>query len=124
LLVLDLRRRRALFDDAPAYVRLMSDERVYPDLMQTPYASVAQWRDRLAAALPPHSGDLMLVADHEGELVGMGSLHPIGTAARRRHAMSLGLSVQGDHQGQGVGHVLMAALVDYADKWTMRCVWS
>ena len=38
--------RRAQVDDAPAFVRLMSDEAVFGSLMQLPHPSEALWRER------------------------------------------------------------------------------
>ncbi|OYU98728.1 MAG: hypothetical protein CFE45_15385 [Burkholderiales bacterium PBB5] len=49
--------------------------------------------------------------------MGLAGLHPTGPALRRRHAMSLGISVAAQAQGQRVGTALMAALCDYADQW-------
>jgi putative acetyltransferase len=49
--------------------------------------------------------------------VGLAGLHSVGPSVRRRHAMSLGVTVAKASQGQGVGQALMAALIDYADNW-------
>jgi putative acetyltransferase len=61
--------------------------------------------------------DLGVVAERGGVVVGSAGVHPAGPALRRRHAMHLGISVAPAMQGQGVGSALMAALVDYADRW-------
>lgn len=114
---MDLSLRRATADDAPAFVRLMSDPQVFANLMQLPHASEAFWRERLSPAGGPSHQDMHLVALRQGELVGSAGLHSAGPAVRRRHAMSLGISVASQAQGQGVGQALMAALLDYADNW-------
>ncbi|MEP7058405.1 MAG: GNAT family N-acetyltransferase [Caldimonas sp.] len=110
--------RRATIDDAAAFARIMGDPAVLPGLMQVPYADVALWRTRLAEFSAPGRLDLPLVAELQGEVVGMASLHPASPSQRRRHAMKLGIAVAPAAQGQGVGRTLMAALCDYADNWS------
>lgn len=112
-----LRIRRATLDDAPAYARIMGDDQVYPGLMQTPYTSAEQWHARLSDSLAPGRLDLLLVAERSGAIVGSAGLHPAGLQVRRRHAMTLGISVASAYQRQGVGHALISALIDYADHW-------
>jgi len=109
--------RRANPKDAAAYARIMGDPAVYPGLLQMPYADEESWRARLAESTAPGKIDLLLVAERGGEVVGSAGLHPSGPTLRRRHAMFLGISVASAMQGQGVGGALMAALVDYADRW-------
>jgi putative acetyltransferase len=109
--------RRASPKDAAAYARIMGDPAVYPSLMQLPYASEDAWRARLADSCEPGRADLLLVAELGGEVAGTAGLHPVGPALRRRHAMTLGMSVAREQQGRGVGAALMAALCDYADRW-------
>ena len=109
--------RRARADDAAAFARMMGDPVVLPSLMQMPYPSEDAWRARLSEAQPPGKADLSLVAERGGEVVGSAGLHPTGPALRRRHVMMLGISVIPSAQRQGVGHALMQALCDYADRW-------
>jgi len=113
-----LRVRRARVEDAAAFARGLSDPAVYPHVLQMPYADEAIWMPRLAESLAPGRADVILVAETgEGTVVGGGGLHPAGASPRRRHAMMLGLHVEPAWQGQGVGHLLMQALCDYADRW-------
>ena len=109
--------RRARPDDAAAIARMMDDPAVYAGLMQMPYASADAHRTRLTEGQAPGKVDLLLVAERAGEIVGSSGLHPAGLAIRRRHVMSLGISVVTEAQGQGVGSALMAAMCDYADRW-------
>lgn len=109
--------RRAGVQDAAAYARIMGDPEVYPGLMQMPYASEEQWRQRLEETLAPGKTDLLLVAQIQGVVVGSSGLHPVGAQLRRRHALMLGISVLPSAQGQGVGASLMQAMCDYADHW-------
>lgn len=108
--------RRATPDDAPAIVSLMADPQVYGGLMQLPYPSEAQWRQRLEGS-DNGGAELSLVAEREGSIVGSAGLHPVGAHVRRRHVAMIGISVRPDAQGQGVGTALMQALCDYADRW-------
>ena len=109
--------RRVEPADAEAIARMMGDPTVYPGLMQVPFPGVAAWVERLKT--PPVQGslDLFLIAERDGQAVGSAGLHPVGPSLRRRHVAMLGISVIGPAQGQGVGSALMAALLDYADRW-------
>ncbi len=109
--------RRANPKDAAGYARMMSEAEVYANLLQLPYADEDLWRQRLTESCVPGKADLSLVAEIDGELAGSAGLHPAGLAARRRHAMSLGISIAKQAQGRGVGSALMTALCDYADRW-------
>ena len=109
--------RRARVDDAAAMARLMGDPAVYPGLMQMPYASEELQRARLVESLAPGKPDILLVAERGGEVVGSCGMHPAGPSPRRRHVMTLGISVRADAQGQGVGSALMQAMCDIADRW-------
>jgi len=103
--------RRVSPADAEAFARMMNDPAVFPGTLQVPYASVEMWRERLT---PPggHSPmDTSLVAEVNGEVVGSAGLFGVERAARRRHVMSLGISVV------GAGQALMSALCTQADDW-------
>ncbi len=109
--------RRARVDDAAAIASLMDDPAVYAGLMQMPYASVEAHRTRLVDFLAPGKVDLLLVAERDGDVVGSSGMHPVGPALRRRHVVSIGISVRPDAQRQGVGSALMEAMCSYADRW-------
>lgn len=111
-----LQIRRATPDDAPGVARLMADPAVFGGLMQLPYPSEAQWRQRLDGA-DNGGAELSLVACRGDELIGSAGLHPAGTHVRRRHVAMIGIAVLPSVQGQGVGSALMQALCDYADGW-------
>jgi L-phenylalanine/L-methionine N-acetyltransferase len=109
--------RRAVPQDAAAFARLMAEPGVYANLMQLPYPTEAQWAARLGSPPPEGSIELRLVAELGGEVVGSLGLHPASDRVRRRHVAMLGISIAGAAQGQGVGSALMAAALDYADRW-------
>lgn len=109
--------RRATPNDAGAWARHMSQPEVYGALLQMPYANEESWRQRLVESCAPAKPDLLLSGELHGEVVATAGLHPAGAQLRRRHAMSLGISVSPEAQGRGVGSALMTAMCDYADRW-------
>lgn len=109
--------RKARVADAEAFARMMSDPEIYPHLLQMPYGDADLWRQRLTEMCAPGKGDLLLVAEVDGEVVGAAGLHSTGPSPRRRHAMGMGIQVQPQWQGRGVGTLLMQSLCDYADRW-------
>jgi len=109
--------RRISAKDAAAMARYMGDPAIFGALLQMPYPSEAAWQARLSDDGGAGKLDITLVAERDGELVGSAGLFSTGPAARRRHAMGLGISVAREAQGQGVGNALMVALCDYADRW-------
>lgn len=109
--------RRARPSDAEAFARMMAAPEVFGNLMQLPFPDAELWRARLAGQNAANQADLHLVADVDGVVVGSAGLHPCGVALRRRHAMSLGMSVDLAWQRRGVGSALMAGLCMYADRW-------
>lgn len=109
--------RRAQPGDAAALAAQLAEPDIFPGLLQLPYANVELWQQRLSTPPVAGSPELFLVAEREGKLLGSAGLHPAGAQLRRRHVMSLGISVSAAAQGQGVGGALMTALLDYADHW-------
>lgn len=109
--------RRARADDAPAITATMSEPDVARQLLQLPFGSEDFWRKRIGE-MPAGAGsaEVMLVAELDGDVVGNAGIHPVA-GVRRRHAAGIGIAVASVAQGRGVGSALMAALVDWADRW-------
>jgi putative acetyltransferase len=109
--------RRPRPTDAAAIAATMADPQVQPGLLQMPYGTEAFWRKRIEE-MPVGSNvqELFIVAERDGQVVGNAGLQPMH-GVRRRHVMGLGISVAHDAQGRGVGSALMAALIDWADRW-------
>ena len=112
-----MRVRKARVDDAEAFARMMADPAIYPQLLQMPYGDADLWRQRLTEMCAAGKGDLLLVVEVDGQVVGAAGLHSTGASPRRRHAMGMGIQVQPEWQGRGMGALLMQSLCDYADRW-------
>ncbi len=98
-------------------VAIMGDGGVLSGLLQLPHATEAQWRKRIEEMpVGPATAELFIVAERGGEVVGNAGVHPL-QHVRRRHAAGIGMAVARHAQGQGVGTALMAAIVDWADRW-------
>ncbi len=110
--------RRTKVADAEAFARIFCDEAVFGGVLQMPHPSADMWRKRLEDNDAPGKIGLPLTAEVEGEVIGNAGLHPATLGSQRRaHVMALGISVATAWQGQGVGSALMAAMIDYADRW-------
>ncbi len=109
--------RRTRVSDAEAYARLMAHPEVYANLLQMPWPSPDHWQARLTESCAHGSPHVQIVAEAHGKVVGAAGLHPVGISPRKRHMMLLGINVDLDWQGRGVGTLLMQSLCDYADNW-------
>lgn len=79
-----------------------------PDM---PAASRLEWLQKIE----PHGCRVVAVAG--GRIVGSAGLHLAGTSLRRAHVRGLGIGIAQDWQGRGVGRMLIARLLDWADNW-------
>lgn len=96
---------------------MMSEHEVFRQLLQLPFPDAELWRQRLSGQGASHGAELHLVAEADGRVIASAGLHPVGVHLRRRHVMSLGMSVSVPWQGRGVGTALMTELCHYADNW-------
>lgn len=94
---------------------LYNDPAVARQVLQMPYQSVEQRRKRLHDSADDDRL-LILVALHQGDVIGSASLeqHP---RIRRSHSGSIGMGVAVAWQGKGVGSRLLGELLDIADNW-------
>jgi putative acetyltransferase len=100
--------------DYEALQRIFAAPKAVWGTSQLPFPSVEQWRKRLA---DPPQGLSSLVACVDDEVVGSLGLHTFPDRPRRRHAGHIGMAVQDDWHGKGIGTALMQAAVDLADNW-------
>lgn len=110
---LDVVIRRAEPSDADGFAGVFASHSTAAGTLQTPYPSITQWKERLAQ---DPSKNHVFVALVDGRIVANAGLHSAGNH-RRAHAWNLGISVQQDFQGRGIGKQLMATLIDLADNW-------
>lgn len=94
---------------------LYNDPAVARQVLQMPYQSVEQRRKRLHDSADDDRL-LILVALHQGDVIGSASLeqHP---RIRRSHSGSIGMGVAVAWQGKGVGSRLLGELLAIADNW-------
>ncbi|SPJ33299.1 GNAT family N-acetyltransferase [Kushneria phyllosphaerae] len=109
--------RQARMEDAEAVCRIFNHEEVFPNTMQLPFSSPSYWQQRLECM---DRGHHMLAACHPQApetLLGLIGLHPVAASARVAHVRTIGLSVDPDYAGQGIGSQLLRAAIDLADNW-------
>ena len=99
-------------EDAPAMARLHAMPGFRFGTLRPPFPNIASARNYLQQL---KREDLQLGAFADDRLVATGSLHRF--AGRRAHAAGLGMGVADDFSGQGIGTVLLEALLDAADNW-------
>ena len=99
--------------DAEAILKCYTAPLAARNTPQIPYRSLESVREQLTKS---GEGDHLLVAEIEGEVVGVIGLH---TSSRPRvnHKAEVGMMVRDDWKGKGVGAALMQAVIELADKW-------
>ena len=100
--------------DYDAIRETMMQPRAQSETLQVPYTSLEVFRKR-AAEFPPT--DYILVAEMDGRIVGNVALIGNPRHIRRRHVVSLGITVHDAWHGKGAGSAMMQAALDLADKW-------
>ena len=98
---------------AEGLAALYGDPVVARQVLQLPYQTAEQWRQRQSGE---REGRVALVALQQERVVGSASLEQ-QPRIRRQHCGALGMGVARDCQGQGIGSQLLAALLDLADNW-------
>jgi putative acetyltransferase len=110
----DVVLRRAEPGDAEGIALTFRSRGLAAGTLQTPYPSLAQWKEKLATSAMKH---YVFVALAEEQIIGHAGLHPTGDSPRRAHAWGVGIGVVEAWQGRGVGTRLMETLLDLADHW-------
>jgi len=97
-------------EDAEAVHQIRRQPSVVRYTMGLPSTRLGDVRRRIEGS---GADDHVLVAEIDGELVGMAGLHVRGS--KQRHVGDVGIMVGDAYQGRGVGRALMAALLELAD---------
>jgi putative acetyltransferase len=108
----DLVIRAARPDDCETIAALCNLPRYRWGTLRLPHQPPEETRKWIEARA---SGDLSLVAELNGRIVGTGGLSRF--QGRRAHAASIGLGVHDDYHGRGIGSALLRELLDAADDW-------
>ncbi|CDH19891.1 GNAT family N-acetyltransferase [Xenorhabdus bovienii] len=106
--------RAAESEDAEHFQRIFSHPDVYPNTLQLPCPSREMWRERLKENKT--RGTIHFVAEIDGKVVGNVSLFTLDNP-RRRHVVGVGISVDADYSGKGIGSKMMEFAIDYAFNW-------
>ena len=101
-------------EDAAGMSALMGTPGTFEGTLQMPDMPVAS-RVEFLSKVEPGACNLVAVAD--GRIVGCAGLHPNGISARRAHTRALGIGIAAEWQGRGVGRLMIARLLDWADNW-------
>ncbi|KQS76851.1 hypothetical protein ASG25_15645 [Rhizobium sp. Leaf384] len=99
--------------DVAGITRLANLPRYRAGTQRLPFQSedaTARWLAAGSEAASP-----TVVAERDGQIVGIGGLHR--QTGRRQHVAILGLGVHDDFQRQGIGRALLHALLDAAFNW-------
>ena len=104
--------RAATLADAEALTAINGLPGVRHGTLALPFPTVEATRKR-HESFP--KTDMHIVAERAGAVIGSATLNRY--PGRRAHCATIGVIVHDDHQGQGVGTALFAALIDTADRW-------
>lgn len=108
----DISVRAARVIDFEAIAALMSQPGIRSGTLRQPFATPEQtrkWLENLS------DDSTVIVAERVGRILGMAGLHR--SKGRRHHSAALGISVDDNHRGEGIGRSLLTALIDAADNW-------
>ncbi|KQW85111.1 GNAT family N-acetyltransferase [Ensifer sp. NM-2] len=107
-----LRIRAARVVDWEAIAALMSQPGIRSGTLRLPYSTPEQTRKWMEGLSEDNT---VIVAERDGRIVGMAGLHR--NKGRRHHSAVLGISVDDNHRGEGIGKTLLTSLIDAADNW-------
>jgi L-phenylalanine/L-methionine N-acetyltransferase len=105
--------RHSEAEDIPAIRALYAQPSVYANTLQLPWPSLELWQARLGRL---HTHFHSLVAIDQGRLLGQIGIEQFENP-RRRHAANIGLAVDEDARGRGVGRALVEAAVELCFGW-------
>lgn len=100
--------------DAAEASALMGQPGTFEGTLQLPDMPVAS---RIEHMQKVEAQSCRLVALADGRIIGMAGLQPVSNSLRRAHCRGLGIGIAAEWQGRGVGRLLIARLLDWADNW-------
>ncbi|WP_034915711.1 GNAT family N-acetyltransferase [Erwinia sp. 9145] len=101
-------------DDAKDYQRIFGKKEVQENTLQLPYPSLDSWKEKLSAYA--RQGKYGFVAMLDGIVAGEVTIFT-NANSRLKHVVSLGLGVDTDFSGKGVGSELMRQAIRYSFDW-------
>ncbi len=111
----DILIRAAEPADATAISALLGQIGTFEGTLQLPDMPIASRLDTYQRVDPQ---GCRLVALDAGEVIGFAGLHVQHPGLRRSHVRSLAIALAPQGQGRGVGKMLMARVLDWADNWS------
>jgi putative acetyltransferase len=97
--------------DIAAFHYVHNHPRVVPEILQPPFISLEERKQQIASSL----GERYLVAECGGQAAGFGDLRLFRD--RRAHVGHIGLAVDPEHWGKGLGTALVEAMIDLGERW-------
>ncbi|WP_426577533.1 GNAT family N-acetyltransferase [Xenorhabdus stockiae] len=110
--------RSAETEDAEHFQRIFGHPDVYFYTLQRPCPSLEMWRERLKNNR--EQGVFDFVAEIDSNVVGTLGLYSYPNP-RRKHVISLGIGIDPDYSGRGIGSEMMAFAIDYVFNW-LGCI--
>ncbi|MCC7409921.1 MAG: GNAT family N-acetyltransferase [Phycisphaeraceae bacterium] len=114
--------RQATPDDASAMVGHM--HAALPEIRPYVLTLLEEWKfdeakeRQFLAGLDPRRGQLMILAEHDGQIVAVANTSVVDRR-RRSHVATLGIHCRQAFWGSGLGTAMMAALVDWVERHPM-----
>lgn len=103
---------RVRLSDAAAWCAIANMPLYRHGTLRPPFQRVEVVEKWLAGLGPSTTA---IVAERGGDLVGTASLEQY--AGRRAHSAGIGMGIRDDCHGEGIGSMLLGALLDTADNW-------
>ena len=98
--------------DMPDLASIFSEPEAVQNSGQLPFRGMAFWEELLT----PNNLFIQLVAEHNQQVIGHLGIN-LSDNPRRNHCANFGIMIHPDHQGKGVGRLLMEKMIDLADNW-------
>lgn len=105
--------RSSVSNDAAAIMAIYQQPSCYAATLQLPFPSLDKWQVFLSADNPHFYS---LVAEVDSKIVGQIGMD-VMTNPRRKHVANIGMAIDEEWQGKGVGKALLDSMLVLANKW-------